>query len=158
MYTTEQFTQVLHDSAEVFMHRSIRDFKRFMDEAKLSASQLNALMHLYYQGMCGVSDIGERLGVTNGAASQLVDRLVQQDLLTRAEDASDRRVRQIQLTPKGRALIEAGIEARQRWMQELTSALTPEQQNSIGAALTTLTKAAKRLEEEQPVEAAAGLV
>jgi DNA-binding MarR family transcriptional regulator len=150
MEPSEEFTQVLRDWAGVFMHRSTRDFKRFMDDHGLSASQINALMHLYYQSWCGVSDIGGMLGVTNGAASQLVDRLVQQGLLARSEDASDRRVRQIQLTSKGRALIETGIEARRHWMQELTVALTPEQLSSISSALTMLTAAARRLEEAPP--------
>ena len=77
MPTTEQFTRAFHEWSEVFMRRSMRDFKRFMDDSGLSPSQINALMRLHYRGKCGVSDIGEHLGVTNAAASQMVDRMVQ---------------------------------------------------------------------------------
>lgn len=152
MISTEQFTHVLHDWAEVFMHRSMRDFKRFMDESGLSPSQINALMRLHYGGKCGVSDIGGHLGVTNAAASQMVDRMVQLGLFTRSEDSADRRVKQIALTPEGRALVEAGVEARRRWLEELTTTLTPEEQESIVAALTLLTSAARRLDQSERMD------
>ena len=54
--------------AEVFMHRSMGDFKRFMDESGLSPSQVSTLMHLHYGRQCGVSDIGQHLGVTHSSA------------------------------------------------------------------------------------------
>jgi DNA-binding MarR family transcriptional regulator len=119
-----------------------------MDESGLSASQVSTLLRLYHCQVCGVSEIGEHLGVTNPAASQLIERLVQQGLLKRAEDPHDRRARQLSLTPQGRALIENGIEARRRWMERLTEALTPEEQETIAGALILLTQAARKLETE----------
>jgi DNA-binding MarR family transcriptional regulator len=85
--------------------------------------------------------------VTNAAASQMVERMVQLGFFTRSEDASDRRVKQIALTPQGQALIAAGIDARRRWMEELTDSLTPQEQEGIIAALRILTRAAQKLEE-----------
>jgi DNA-binding MarR family transcriptional regulator len=152
MPSTEQFTRALHDWAEVFMHRSMRDFKRFMDESGLSPSQINALMRLHYGGKCGVSHIGEHLGVTNAAASQMVDRMVQLGLFTRSEDSADRRVRKVALTPEGRALVEAGVEARRRWLEELTTTLTPEEQEAIVAALIILTSAARQLDQNERID------
>lgn len=152
MASTEEFTRALHDWAEVFMHRSMRDFKRFMDDSGLSPSQINALMRLHYRGKCGVSDIGEHLGVTNAAASQMVDRMVQLGLFTRSEDSADRRVRQVALTPEGQALVEAGVEARRRWMEELTTTLTPKEQEAIVAALIILTAAARRLDRAERMD------
>lgn len=142
-------TQVLHDWSEVFMQRSFRDFKRFMDDADLSPSQMSALMQLHHCGACDVSDIANRLGFTKPAASQMVERLVQQDLLKRTEDRDDRRVRQVTLTPKGQLLIASGIEARRRWMEQLTEALTPEEQRNIASALILLTAAARKLDMQQ---------
>ena len=147
MPATEQFTHVLRGWAEVFMHRSMRDFKRFMDDSGLSPTQITALMRLYYTGKCGVSDIGGHLKVTNAAASQMVERMVQLGLFTRSEDTGDRRVKQIALTARGRALVEAGVEARRSWMEELTNALTPNEQEAIIAALTLLTDAARELDK-----------
>jgi len=152
MPSTEQFTHALHDWAEVFMHRSMHDFKRFMDDSGLSPSQINALMRLHYRGKCGVSDIGEHLGVTNAAASQMVDRMVQLGLFTRSEDSADRRVRYVALTPEGQALVEAVVESRRRWMEELTTTLTPEEQEAIVAALIILTAAAQRLDRDERMD------
>ena len=147
MSPTKVFTEVIREWSEVFMQRSMRDFRKFMDETGLSFSQINILMRLIHAGSTGVSEIGEQLGVSNAAASQAVDRLVVMDLIKRTEDPTDRRAKQLALTQKGRTLIESGIAARSRWVEGLTDALTPEQQNMIIAALTLLTAAARATEE-----------
>jgi DNA-binding MarR family transcriptional regulator len=144
--SSDHFTNILRQWAEVFMHRSMRDFRKFTRESGLSMSQLNAMYHIHHCGACGVTDIGEQLGVTSAAASQLIDRLVQLDLLQRSEDPQDRRNKSLTLTAKGRALIGDSVEARRRWMQDLTAALTPDQQDAIIESLTVLTQAARRLE------------
>jgi DNA-binding MarR family transcriptional regulator len=148
MSSNTTFTQTLHDWAETFMRRSFRDFKHFMDDSGLSPSQINALMRLHHCESCGVSDIGDHLGITNAAASQLVDRLVQQHLLQRSEDPHDRRYKLVALTPDGKSLIQEGIQARSSWMVQLTEALTAEEQQKIIEALTLLTQAARQLETE----------
>jgi predicted transcriptional regulator len=76
MSPTLALTEVVREWSEVFMHRSMRDFRKFMEETGLSFSQINILMRLLHGGNTGVSEIGDQLGVTNAAASQAVDRLV----------------------------------------------------------------------------------
>ena len=146
MESREQFAAVLHGWAEVFMRRSMHDFMRLKKEAGLSMSQLSTLFRLYHAEECGVSDIGKKLGITNAAASQMVDKLVDEGLLERADDPDDRRAKIITLTAEGRALIQGSIVSRRRWMEALTNALTIEEQESIGVALTTLTEAALAME------------
>ena len=141
------FTEVIRDWSEVFMQRSMRDFRKFMEETGLSFSQINILMRLLHAGNTGVSEIGDQLGVTNAAASQAVDRLVVMGLIERAEDPDDRRAKKLALTPKGRALIEKGIEARSKWVEGLTEAFSPEEQGMIISALTLLTAAARATKE-----------
>jgi len=150
MSPSKQFSDVLSEWVGVFMRRSMRDFMHSMKDSGLSMPQLSTLMRLYYHAGCGVSEIGSQLGVTNAAASQMIERLVRQGLLERAEDPTDRRAKQLKLTPKGRTLITKAIEARRRWMEELTTALTREQQAGIITALTSLTEAARELEAEKP--------
>lgn len=149
MSPTKQFSDVMREWSEVFMHRSVHDFKHFMDDSGISMSHIHILMRLFHGGACGISDIGDQLGVTNAAASQSVDRLVQMGLLARTEDPADRRVKQVTLTERGRDLIQQGIEARRRWLEELTAVLTTEQQETIAAALKDLTAAARKLEGDE---------
>jgi DNA-binding MarR family transcriptional regulator len=137
--TSLEFTRVLRDWSEAFMHRSMRDFVAFSKQSGLSVPQLSTLFRLYHHEACCVTDVGEHLGVTNAAASQMVDRLVQAGYLARAEDPADRRSKQLSLTLKGRALVEGGIEARHRWLESLTDALSPQDQATIIHALTVLT-------------------
>ena len=143
MSTTKELTEIIREWSEVFMRRSGRDFKRFMDETGLSFSQLNVLMRLYHGGNSGVSEIGEQMGVTSAAASQAIDRLVLQGLIERSEDPRDRRAKRLVLTPKGRRLIEKGFEVRSQWIENLMNALTPEQQSLTISVLTLLTEAAR---------------
>jgi DNA-binding MarR family transcriptional regulator len=147
MQSSKQLTEVVREWAKVFMHRSGRDFKRFMDETGLSFSQISVLMGLMHGDNRGVSKIGDQLGVTNAAASQAVERLVQLGMIERTEDPEDRRAKRLALTQKGRKLIEMGIEARSKWIEGITDALTSEQQEMIISALTLITEAAQKTNE-----------
>jgi DNA-binding MarR family transcriptional regulator len=129
------------------MQRSMRDFRKFMDLTGLSFSQINILMRLVHHGNTNVSEVGEQLGVTNAAASQAVERLVQLGLIVRTEDPEDRRAKQLALTQKGRTLIEQGVEARSKWVEGVTDALSAEQQKMIVSALILLTSAARKTTE-----------
>jgi len=146
MTIPDKFTLVLRDWSETFMRRSMRDFVQFSKDSGLTLPQMSTLFHLHHGSSCGVSDVGELLGVTNAAASQMVDRLVQYELIERTEDPVDRRMKQLKLTFKGRAIVQESIEARKRWMAKLTTAITPDEQVSIITALTILTNAAHDLE------------
>ena len=147
MSPTKVLNDVIREWSEVFMQRSMRDFRRFMLTSGLSFSQISILMRLVHRGNTSVSEVGEQLGVTNAAASQAVDRLVQLGLIERTEDPEDRRAKQLALTQKGRDLIDQGIEARCKWVVGVTNALSSEQQNMIISALILLTSAAQKTTE-----------
>jgi DNA-binding MarR family transcriptional regulator len=147
MSPTKVLIDVIREWSEVFMQRSMRDFRRFMSTTGLSFSQISILMRLVHRGNTSVSEVGEQLGVTNAAASQAVDRLVQLGLIERTEDPEDRRAKQLALTLKGRDLIDQGIEARSKWVVGVTDSLNSEQQNMIVSALILLTSAAQKTTE-----------
>ena len=144
MSTAKTITEVIQEWSEVFMHRSGREFRRFMDKSNLSFSQVNVLMRLFHSANCGVSGIGEEMGVSNAAASQAVDRLVQIGLIERTEDPGDRRSKRLALTQKGIALIESGIKDRSQWIKDLAVSLPLEQKQTVISALTILTEMARK--------------
>ncbi len=147
MSPTKVLNDVIKEWSEVFMQRSMRDFRKFMVTTGLSFSQINILMRMVHRGSTSVSEVGEQLGVTNAAATQAVDRLVQLGLIIRTEDPEDRRAKQLALTQKGRELINQGVEARSKWVEGVTGSLSSEQQNLIISALILLTSAAQKTTE-----------
>jgi DNA-binding MarR family transcriptional regulator len=151
MWHPDPFLAMLQEWIEVSMHRSIRNFICFSRESGLSMSQLGTLFHLHHAGSSGVTDLGEHLGVTSAAASQMLERLAQQGLILRTEDPSDRRVKQILLTDKGLQVLQESIRARQAWLYDLAESLSDSEKEATLPALRILIDRASRL--GQPVEA-----
>jgi DNA-binding MarR family transcriptional regulator len=138
---------VIRQWMEAAAMRSMTDWRTFVHRAGLSMPQLSLLMRLYYGGGCGVHDLGEGFGVSSAAVSRMVDRLVQAGLVDRGEDPDDRRVRHVQLSAKGRALIDNGIRERYRWVDDLVEELPAGQRATVLRFLPSLIEAEKRLPE-----------
>ncbi|MCK6538540.1 MAG: MarR family transcriptional regulator [Anaerolineales bacterium] len=144
MPKTLQISQSLRAWMDAFMHRSMREWARFAKSTGLSMSQFSVLMQVHHKGPCGMSEISERFDVTPAAASQLVEKLVQAGYLERTEDPSDRRAKLLTLSPAGAKLLEEGIRERYRWMDDLVSRLSVEEQIKVSEALEILTRAAEQ--------------
>ncbi len=151
---SDTFSSTLNNTVAIFVRRSMQNYFRYIKDSGFSMSQVSALFFLYRKGSSGVSDIGEEMGVTSAAASQMLDRLVQQGLITRSEDPHDRRLKQIVLTDKGRRtldIIRENLHARHgAWEDTLAASLSPAQQEQVEAALKILIEKAGQL-EERPV-------
>nr|WP_082767492.1 MarR family transcriptional regulator [Bosea sp. PAMC 26642] len=78
----------------------------------LSIPQFDLLSTLTEREGISQSELAERLYVTKGNVSGLVDRMVQSGLVERRAIAGDRRSYAMHLTPEGRRLAEAGIAAQ----------------------------------------------
>ncbi len=146
MSDSTQFSQTLRRWMDVFMHRSMSDWRHYVKVSGLSMPQFSILMRLKYQGECGISDISEHMDTSTAAASQLVDKLVQAGLLERTESLLDRRAKQVALSPKGKAFIAQGIKGRYRWVDKLAPKLSIDEQAQITEALNLMIRAANELD------------
>ena len=146
MSSVKQFESVMRAWLEVFMSRSNEEFARFLKHKELNYAQYGTLMRLYHHGDCAVSALSKPFGITMPAASQLVEKLVQEGYVERTESTSDRRVKQLALTSRGRALVRASMDARLDWTRELSAGLAPAQRESITLALAELIAVAQTLE------------
>ena len=151
MESSELFTATLHEWMTVFMRRSMHNFISYSKEKGLSMSQIGALLRIFRGGKSCVSDIGDNLGVTSAAASQMLERLVQQGLILREEDPDDRRVRQIALTDRGRQILQESLAARQGWLENLAHTLSDSEREQITAALNILIEKANQSRTIQSV-------
>ncbi|HZM20652.1 MAG TPA: MarR family transcriptional regulator [Anaerolineales bacterium] len=154
MTKSPQFSQAIRSWMDVFMHRSWRSWGQFAKSTGLSMPQFSILMQLHHRGNCAIGDISERFDITNAAASQLVDKLFQGGFIKREEDPQDRRAKMLNLTDKGKDLIQRGIEERYRWVDQLSEKLTVEERAQVTDALNIMTRAAQELEAEPVQEAA----
>ena len=147
MFDADPFLASIHHWMEIFMHRSMRNYIQYVRESGFSMSQLGALFHLHHKGSSDVSGMGDHLGVTSAAVSQMLDRLVDQGLIRRTEDPNDRRVKQIALTEKGRQVLDAGIRARVSWLDDLGKDLSDQEKAQITAAVSLLIEKAAQLDQ-----------
>lgn len=70
----------------------------------LTRSQAAVLFAFKHQSTITVGEMAERMGVSNGAATQMVEILVRRGLVGRQSDDADRRVIRLTLTEDGREL------------------------------------------------------
>ena len=91
---------------------------------KLGDSDFRVLEALLHKGPLPVNTVGPKVWLTPGSISVAVDRLVKKGLVARKDRPSDRRVRQVELTPKGRALITRGFREHAVAMEAVVSVLS----------------------------------
>jgi DNA-binding MarR family transcriptional regulator len=146
MDAKDPFVNKFQELIGIFMHRSVKGFLLYSKKSGLSMSQIGVLFHLSKRSS-DVSDLGDGLGVSNAAASQMLDRLVHQGLIVRSEDPIDRRAKMIVLTEEGRRVLEESVDARQIWLNELAAILTPAEKEQIMLAIDILIRKSNQLEQ-----------
>jgi DNA-binding MarR family transcriptional regulator len=115
---------------------------RVIEECGLSLTQCKALLELGGLGRKPrakqVSDLAETFGVSVPSMSRAVDCLVRQRLATRVEDPEDRRVRRVEITAKGKELVDTLLVVRQAGMESFAAGLSTVQRRKLDAALDAL--------------------
>jgi DNA-binding MarR family transcriptional regulator len=146
MPSADPLAETFREWLKTFMRRSMRDLMLYSKEHDLSMSQIFALGTIERKNVSGVSDIGENMGISRAAASQMLERLVQQGLVLRTEDPHDRRAKQLVLTNKGHQVLKDTMNARGQWLDELVAVLSPTEREQIGKAFNVLLERTRQLE------------
>ncbi len=110
----------LHGRMSAAMNRRLR-------EINLSIPQCDVLTALIEHEGISQQDLAQRLMVTKGNVSGLIDRLVIAGLVDRRTLNSDRRTHAIHLTPEGRRLALQGIAMQKAFVNETLGRLSPAQ-------------------------------
>src|SRR6478736_573576 len=93
---------------------------------ELGDSDFRVLEVLLHKGTLPVNTIGPKVWLTPGSISVAVDRLEKKALVKR-KNTDDRRVRLVELTAKGRALITKTFQKHATTMEEAASVLSKEE-------------------------------
>ncbi|MGA8247174.1 MAG: MarR family transcriptional regulator [Nocardioides sp.] len=108
----------------------------------VTVPQFRTLVVLETHGPSSLNILAERLKVQPSTALRSVDRLRANDLVTRQENARDRREVVISLTERGRDLVEQVTAVRRRTIAEIAAAMPPGQLRHLVDALTAFAEAA----------------
>ena len=82
-------------------------FGRTLLESGVTAAEWVILRQMYDREEMSPSALAELTGLTRGAVSKLMDRLLAKKLVTRLGRADDRRFQSVSLTPAGHRLVPA---------------------------------------------------
>lgn len=96
-----------------------------MQETGVSFAQMIVLYTLHARGAVTVSAIAERTKLSLPTASQMIERMVRDGLVSRAENPDDRRSRLVRITPRGEQLLASLHDDRHRELAA-TLGLLPE--------------------------------
>ena len=146
---SDELLSALQTWADNTLRQSMLSFRRYNQEQNLSFSQVNALIYISREQPVTLGSLVHHLGFTPAAISQLVDRLVEQGLVSRVEDPRDRRSKLLSLTESGTALITEGRRARHRWLIEFSQDLPREDQDGLIHCLTKLNQHFTKFIESQ---------
>jgi DNA-binding MarR family transcriptional regulator len=111
--------------------------------ADLTFTQLRALSVLARRQPMRVSDLAEALDMSIASASALVDRMARRGLVSRRDDAEDRRTVLVGLAARGRRILEALERGSSEHFTRLFERMTDEER----AALATTLRAFLRLSD-----------
>jgi MarR family 2-MHQ and catechol resistance regulon transcriptional repressor len=106
----------------------------------LTVPQFGALEALYHLGPLSLGDLAEKLLVTGGNVTFVMDRLEAQGLVTRYRSDSDRRVVRARLTEKGRELVARVFPEHAEYIEKLCRHLEPAEQDELRRLLKQLGK------------------
>lgn len=85
-----------------------------------------------------MSELSERLMVTGGNVTGLVDSLEDEGLVTRESDGADRRALRVKLTREGRRTFRAMAAEHERWIVAMFAGLPARDARALGEQLQAL--------------------
>ena len=118
---------------------AIRDIRR----AGLNPTEFGILEVLYHLGPLPLQQIGEKILISSGNITYVVDKLEQKRLLVRKPSVHDRRVIFAELTPQGHALLADFFPQHTQAIRTAVSGLSPEEQTQAVQLLRKLGLAAQ---------------
>jgi DNA-binding MarR family transcriptional regulator len=133
------------------MNRVIRE--RTLDswvKLNLTIPQLKSLFYISRHGRVNLSGLASGIRVTPANVTGIVDRLVEQGLLTRAPDPDDRRVSWLSVTDKGKTLINDLREGRAQEMRRILDKLTEEELSTVARGFELVARAAEISDRKEP--------
>src|SRR4051812_3504906 len=120
-----------------------------LEESGLGLSDFAVLEVLLHKGPLPVNVIGPKVNLTPGSISVAVDRLLAKGLVSRVECSGDRRVRLVDLTPRGKRLIAPIFREHVATMERVFAGLSPDELRQLERQLKRIGRQAESLLEQR---------
>ena len=124
--------------------------ERWMSLA-LTIAQLKSLFFISGEKRTNFKRLAEALGVSPSSVTGIVDRLLEQGLVSRQENPDDRRVLLLQTTGKAETLLNDLRESTASQMSAILGHMRPDELSSLAEGLDALIRAGEAYREERPV-------
>lgn len=136
---------------ESLMERLVTAYRaritKICKETELTPPQFFALHTLKEQGQIKMSPLADALGLSMGAASTLIDRLVTRGYVGRLTDPTDRRAVFVNLTEAGHKVLEEANAAKRQLIREIFRELPDTARAQLLNGLEAMVGAWERLPE-----------
>jgi DNA-binding MarR family transcriptional regulator len=116
-------------------------FARKLQASGVTAAEWVVMREMYDEKETSPSALAERIGMTRGGVSKLVDRLVGKQFITRTDRTDDRRFQSIALTAAGRRLVPQLAALADRNDQEFFGPLSARERVALLATMKKLVEA-----------------
>ena len=117
--------------------------------AGLGDSDFRILDMLLHKGPMPVNAIGPKVNLNPGSVSVAVDRLYKKGLVDRVESESDRRVRTVSLTEKGRGIFLPIFRQHAALLKRAFQDVLPDEQRQMEEVLKKIGRRAEELGEQE---------
>ena len=144
---TEELTDAVLTASRVLVAVAARSLADH--ETEISLQQYRALVVLASRGTLRPVDLAEALGVDPSTATRLCDRLVTKRLISRRRQASDRRVVHLDLSGRGRLLVQSVTERRREEIRRILASIPRSERDGLIRAFRAFGTAAGEVPEGQ---------
>ena len=90
-----------------------------------------------------MSELSRHLMVTNGNLTGLIERLVEEKLVSRVASPTDRRIQMVRLTTAGKRALDSMTPSHEQWIEEMFAGLSPSEQVQLHTLLGRLRDSAR---------------
>ncbi|MEW5783756.1 MAG: MarR family transcriptional regulator [Bacillota bacterium] len=144
---TDKFTAAIQAIFPKLMHYLNAEENRELTGLGITPGQINALLVLHFNDNLTMGELSGEIYLAESAATRLVNRLVNLNLVRRRGDEKDRRVVRVSLTSYGRQLARLVFERRHFRFNNLAQRLGPDERENLIISLQAVMRGFAELEK-----------
>lgn len=115
-------------------------FAKKIETQGVTVAEWVLLREMLDTGIANPSQLADKVGLTRGAVSKLIERLCRKKLATRSSSDSDRRYQTVELTTVGKQLVPVLAQLADANDHEFFGHLKPEEKNTLVSLLQNIVR------------------